>query len=190
MDCSLRHDETFTENVDIEDEALVQAAKKDRAAFALLYQRYVNRIYRYIYRRVGNISDAEDLTSQVFENAIKALPNYRPQGRFASWLFGFAYRRCADFYRHPKTEVITDEYASGLSADPVEQVINQETSQCLERLLVGLNEEELELLRLHFAAHLTYREMAEVLQRNEGAIKMAMLRLIQKLKSRWEAENE
>jgi RNA polymerase sigma-70 factor (ECF subfamily) len=190
MDFPPKYDEIYADNVEIEDEVLVQAAKKNRAAFGPIYRRYVNKVYRYIYRRVGNYYETEDLTAQVFEDAIKALPSYRPQGMFASWLFGFAYRRCVDFYRRPKIEGITDKYSSELLEDPVEQVINQETSQRLQKLLAGLNDKELELLRMHFAAQLTYQEMGEILQRNEGAIKMAMSRLIQKLKLRWEVENE
>lgn len=181
---------TDLEETDAEDDALVRSAIKNRAAFAPLYKRYVVRVYRYVYSRVGNVAEAEDLTAQVFEDAINSLTKYRSQGTFAGWLFTIAYRRCADYHRRPKTGIISEKLSGEFFSDPLEQVIHQENFRRLEKLLSELKEEERELLRLHFASRLTYRQIAQVLRRSEGAIKVAMSRLIQKLKSRWEAENE
>lgn len=185
MECSLGQ----SEETDVDDEALVRAAKENRAAFAPIYQKYVARVYRYVFRRIGSANEAEDITAQVFEDALHSLPRYHPQGRFAGWLFGIAYRRCADYYRHPPTTAMQEEIPSR-AADPVEYVIDQETHADLERLLSRLREEDRELLRLRFAAQLTYAEMADVLHRNEGAVKVAMSRLLQKLNAQWEVENE
>ena len=182
--------ENHAQDMDLDNETLVLAAKANRAAFATLYRRYVEKVYRYVYSRVGNSVESEDLTAQVFEDAINSLPKYQSQGRFAGWLFTLAYRRCADYHRLPGTQSITDQFTSDLANDPMEQVIRQEDYQHLERILLDLKEEEKELLRLHFAAGLTYVEMGQVLRRNTGAIKMAMSRLIQRLKSQWEVENE
>lgn len=173
-----------------DDEVLVQAAKKNRAAFTPLYRRYAERVYRYVFSRVGDAAEAEDLVAQVFVDALVSLPNYRPQGRFAGWLFTLAYRRCADFHRKPKTEPLSEQTPAGGSNDPVEQVIRPETFRHLENLLAERSEEERELLRLHYAAGLVYREMADVLGSSEAAIKMAMSRLIQRMKSQWEVKHE
>lgn len=181
----MRDDQTATD-----DEFLVSLAKKNRAEFSSLFQRYAGRVYKYIYSRVGDACAAEDLTSQVFTDAISALSSYRSRGQFAGWLFTLAYRRCADFHRSPLTEALSDELLLGESPDPTAQVLHRETLQNLERLLAELAEDELELLRLHFAGRLSYPEMALVLGRSEGALKMAMMRLIQKMRARWEVMDE
>jgi RNA polymerase sigma-70 factor (ECF subfamily) len=67
-----------------DDSLIVRAARSDPAAFAPLYRRYVTRVYRYIYSRVGNNADAEDLTAQVFLAALEGLQRYHEQGNFAA----------------------------------------------------------------------------------------------------------
>ena len=173
-----------------DDEFIVSQAMKNRSAFSAIFHRYAGRVYRYIYSRVGNDCVAEDLTSQVFTDAIAALPSYRSQGQFASWLFTLAYRRCADYHRQPLIESLSDHLLAGESQDPAAQALSRETFQRLERLLGELAEEELELLRLHYTGKLTYQEMAVVLGRSEGALKMAMMRLVQKMRMRWEVIDE
>src|SRR3990172_10111917 len=85
-----------------EESILAAARRRDAAAIAQLYQRYVRPIYRYLYSRVGNSADAEDLTSQTFLSALEGLPRYRHKGRFAAWLFTIAQRRATEhFPRHP-----------------------------------------------------------------------------------------
>ena len=64
-----------------DDEALVEAARRDPEAFGVLYQRYLPQIYRYLRARTGNADDAADLAQQVFLKALAALPGYRPCGR-------------------------------------------------------------------------------------------------------------
>ena len=83
----------------IDDAVLVRAARHDLAAFAALYRRYVTPIYRYLYSRVGNAADAEDLTAQTFVAALEGLPGYRERGNFAAWLFTIAHNKAADHHR-------------------------------------------------------------------------------------------
>lgn len=171
------------------DEALVRLAQQDRAAFTPLYRRYAARVYRYTYSRVGSTAEAEDLTSQVFADALASLPRYRARSRFAGWLFTLAYRRCADFHRKPPTDALPDQIASSPEGDPAEQVLRRETLYRLEELLAVLPEAERELLRLRYAAGLSHREIADVLGRSEAAVKMAHSRLLHQLKLHWEVES-
>lgn len=67
-----------------DDASLVKAARRDPAAFAALYRRHVTPVYRYLYSRVGNTADAEDLTAQVFTEALEGLGRYREVGSFAT----------------------------------------------------------------------------------------------------------
>src|SRR5215204_273077 len=81
-----------------DDATLVAQAKRDRQAFALLYRRYVETVYRYCYRRLGSQEEAEDATSQIFTRALAALPRLGDQP-FRAWLFTIAHNVVADVYR-------------------------------------------------------------------------------------------
>ncbi len=162
------------------------------AAFAELYRQYLNLVYRYLYLKVGNTAEAEDLTSQVFLAALEGLPRYRHQGHFAAWLFSLARRKAADYYRGaPLTELDHGEREPAApEADLLGRVIQQEELQALSRLISALSEDERELLRLRFAARLSFEEMAAVLERKTSAVKMALYRLLERLETQLEASHE
>ena len=74
-----------------EDTALLQAVEGDKEAFSELYERYVGRIYNYVLYRTGNPSDAEDITSRVFQRALRHIEHYQFQGvPFSAWLYRIA----------------------------------------------------------------------------------------------------
>ena len=88
-----------------DDAQLVRAARRDLAAFGALYRRHVAPIYRYLYSRVGNAADAQDLTAQVFLEALQGLDRYREHGSFRAWLFTIARHKVCDWRRRlPKEE--------------------------------------------------------------------------------------
>ena len=94
----------------IDDEAsLVEAARRDPAAFSRLYRRYVTPVYRYLYKWVGTSAEAEDLTSQVFTEALEGLAGYRERGNFAAWLFTIARRKAIAAYRRQHPTLPLDE---------------------------------------------------------------------------------
>jgi RNA polymerase sigma-70 factor, ECF subfamily len=163
----------------------VQKAQRDPTAFAALYRRYVTPIYRYVYSRVGNRNDAEDLTSQVFTEALASLPHYREQGTFAAWLLTIAARRIVDHYRQTRPQLpldaATDRPADGRS--PLSQAIHNEKLAQLAGLISRLDEDKQEFLRLRFAGELTYAEIGHVTGRSEAAVKMAMNRLLRQLQA-------
>jgi RNA polymerase sigma-70 factor, ECF subfamily len=83
-----------------DDAALVAAAKADNAAFGPLYERYVGRIYNYLYYRTGNAHDAEDLTARVFQRALIGLERYTSRGLpFSAWLYRIAHNLVANWHR-------------------------------------------------------------------------------------------
>jgi RNA polymerase sigma-70 factor (ECF subfamily) len=172
----------------LDDAALVKRARGDTEAFAALYRRYLTPLYRYLYRRLGNEKDAEDLTAQVFTEALEGLAAYRERGRFASWLFTIARRRLVDLYRQRVPDELDDppDGAPGLQA-ALEQ---EETYSRLTRLLQRLDEQQQELLRLRFSAGLEFAEIAAILKRNPGAVKMSFYRALERLRSQWETEHE
>ncbi len=173
-----------------DDAALVKAAKRDCRAFAGLYRRYVTPVYRYLYSRVGDRACAEDLTSQVFAEALEALPGYHEHGRFSAWLFTIAHRRAADHHRRARQALpLADGAGPAAQSDPLGAVLRQEALGRLAALIAGLDGEEQELLRLRFAGDLTYGEMAAALGRSEAAVKMATHRLLRRLEAAWEEQH-
>ena len=175
-----------------DDGVLVQEAGENREAFAQLYRRYVQRIYRYLYSRVGRRADAEDLTALVFTEALEGLEGYREQGTFSAWLFTIAHRRVVDFYRRERPTRPLDEALDtvGEGPNPLAEVVHEERLEHLARLVKGLDAEKQELLRLRFAGELTYREIGEIVGRSEGAVKMAVHRLLRRLEEAWGGDDE
>lgn len=175
-----------------DDDTLVLAARRDLTFFAALYRRYASRVYRYLYGKVGNQTEAEDLTSQVFLEALKALPRYRPQGAFAAWLFTLARRRAIDLHRQDKGDLPVDwlEETAGMEPDPLIQTIRSEDLRRLTALYNQLGEEKQELIRLRYAAGLSYNEIGHILGTSQAAAGMAIHRTLQWFKEHWEDENE
>lgn len=180
------------ELVDEPDSVLAQAARRDPAAFAALYRRYVTPIYRYLCSRVGSAADAEDLTAQTFVAALEGLPLYRERGNFAAWLFTIAHNKAADHHRQERPHLPLDEALDCLrhSDNPLAGIMRQEALQRLSTLVAGLEEDKRELLRLRFAGSLTYAQIAQVVGSSEGAVKMAMHRLLNRLEAEWEESDE
>jgi RNA polymerase sigma-70 factor, ECF subfamily len=159
--------------------------EQSQRAFADLYRQYAAPVYRYAYSRVGNQADAEDVTAQTFTEALAGLDRYREQGEFAAWLFTIAARRIVDHYRQSRPQLPLDAIRA-LSADgrsPLSQAMHNETMAELARLVSQLPDEKQELLRLRFAAELTYAEIGGIVGRSEAAVKMAVNRLLRQLET-------
>lgn len=169
--------------VPVEVDALVRAAQADPAAFALLYRRYVRQVYGYVYNRVRDHDDTEDITAQVFADVMAALPRYRERGEFAAWLFRITRRRCADHFRGHRAE--EPLLPSDAVIDPFPDVDAAVDLAALSRRVLGmiarLDEDKQELCRLRFAAGLTYSEIGAVLGRQPAAVKMAIHRILDRL---------
>ena len=171
---------------------LVEQAQTNPANFGLIYQQYAQLIYKYIYSRVRNQQDTEDLTSQTFMNAMQSLHKYRDQGYFSAWLFTIARNKVRDFYRKNKPEIDVENidnlnrYAEGIH----EQVERSLEVERLTRFVRGLKEEEQELIRLRYLAELPFAEIARVVGKKEDAVKKALYRLLERLEGQMEVENE
>lgn len=158
--------------------------------FALLYRQHLPAVYRYLYRRVGNAAEAEDLTAQTFTEAFAALGRnlFRPEGNFPAFLFTIARRRATDFYRQ-RPESPLDELPD--SEPGLETLLeSREDIQRLKAMLVSLDKEKQELLRLRFAAGLGFAEIALLERKSESAVKMTLYRTLAWLRENWEAKNE
>ena len=161
----------------LSDTDLVEMAKVgDNDAFGELYERYLDKIYSYIYYRTGNHHDAEDLTARVFFRAMAHIESYTERGvPFQAWLYRIAHNLVANWHRdRGRRKVIPlDEFiAASLKSDaPDQQAEDQEERDALRAAMRRLPEERQQLLLLKFVDHLSNAEIGVIMDRTEGAIK-------------------
>lgn len=181
----------FTTNyTTLPESSLVKRSRQgDADAFAELYRHHLPPIYRFIYRRLGgDASAAEDLTSQVFLEALNGLAGYRERGRFVAWLFTITRRRLIDAYR--KADVGSLEDCPEPLLGTPDGLKSREDLSHLKQLLDSLDDQTRELLELRFSAGLSFADMAAVLGRSEGAVKMSLYRALDGLRQKWETDDE
>ena len=162
-----------TEN---EEALLVERAKEDPAAFGVLYERYVKKIYNYIYYRTGNHHDAEDLTARTFYRALSNMDGYVNRGvPFSAWLYRIAHNLVANWHRdRSRRRVIPlDELvmASRRGTDLLQRIEANEEKEALLRAIRHLPTDRQQLLILKFVEKMPNAEIGEVMGRSEGAIK-------------------
>jgi len=158
------------------DEAeLVRRAKEhDKEAFAALYESHFDRVYRYVYLKMGNQNDAEDVAQTVFIKAMEKIHTYKDQGApFSAWLFRIAHNQLIDLARKNKKrrhDEIDPNIASG-EEGPAEYA---EKNFEIERMVTAtqqLTPSQREVLSLRFTGGLSIAEAAKLMGKSEGAIK-------------------
>jgi RNA polymerase sigma-70 factor (ECF subfamily) len=159
-----------------EEQVLAQAIQGDSEAFGILYERYVERIYNYIYYRTGNPFDAEDLTERVFIRALRHIGNYHNRGLpLSAWLYRIAHNLVANWHRDNsrRREIPLDEgiAASHPSEQPEQELVHSEEKEHLLKVIRTLPVDRQQLLILKFVEHLSNTEIGLVMGRTEGAIK-------------------
>ncbi len=170
---------------------IIKAAREDPKAFGELYKLYVEPVFRYLYSRIGNVHEAEDITAQAFLVAFESFDRFREDRHFASWLFTIARNKAMDHFRQRKNLSSIDEAANiPVEIDPLYDAIQSEQMAALSKLIRALPEEDRELLRLRFLAAMSFPEIAHFLHRNEGAVKKSIYRLLARLHSQLEVSNE
>ena len=156
--------------------ALKRAAQGDQEAFGVLYDRYVSRIYSYIYYRTGNHHEAEDLTARVFFRAMRHVGNYKDRGLpLSAWLYRIAHNLVANWHRDnsrrkeiPLDEIILVRHSGDL---PEAVLIDHEEKENLLKVIHRLPADRQQLIILKFVEHLSNAEIGQVMGRSEGAVK-------------------
>src|SRR5512132_1784308 len=147
--------ETVTSGGQDEDAALaIRASKGEAAAFGVLYDRHVAAIYRYVYYRVRDDAEAEDLTSDVFTRALKAMPRYEPRQAFLAWLYRIARNAVIDRARKGNRQVSFEDAIEHPTADqivePDTELLARSDSDALRTALKQLTPLQQEVLVLRF----------------------------------------
>jgi RNA polymerase sigma-70 factor (ECF subfamily) len=161
---------------EMDDSELVSLAARDPDAFGEIYERYVTKIYNYIYYRTGNAQDAEDITAKVFCRAMAHIQNYEDKGvPFQAWLYRIAHNLVANFHRDESRRKIIplDDYlAQSLRTEAPDRIAEHNEEQAaLLNAIRRLPPERQQLLILKFVHDKSNAEIGEIMNRTEGAIK-------------------
>lgn len=175
------------EEPDLDERALIDRARVDSAAFAQLYRRYVDRVFRYLRTYTENEDDAADLTQHVFLRALEALPGYRNDGApFGAWLFRIARNAAIDAFRRRRRVLPWDHIPPELQPlspnNPEAASLQRETLNQVRVLVSQLDPEKQELLALRFAGGLSSREIAALVGRSPAAVQKELVRIMWGLK--------
>jgi RNA polymerase sigma-70 factor (ECF subfamily) len=165
------------------DADLVARAKGDPRAFAQLYQRYVDAVYRYCAHRLGSRHAAEDATSEIFVKAFTNIRTCRDDRAFRSWVFAIAHNVVTDTYRARRPDEPLDAAAGmrdpALSPEDAALVVDGE--RAVHALLAHLVPRQARILELRLAG-LTGPEIAEVLGCSLAAVKVGQVRAYDRLR--------
>lgn len=170
-----------------DDATLAVSARHDRAAFGVLYDRYVTPIHHYCFRLLGNRQAAEDATAETFTKALVALPRFDPRsgsGSFRGWLFTIAHHAAMDALRRRPAHHLTEGWETA-DPDPLpeERIVADEAARELHAALATLTDDQRTIMHLRLAG-LSAPEVAQVLGRSPQAIKSAQFRAITQLRKR------
>ncbi|MGQ9501552.1 MAG: RNA polymerase sigma factor [Anaerolineae bacterium] len=177
--------------------ALIKRARNDPEAFGILYERYVGKIYNYIYYRVGNHYDAEDLTARTFYRALNHIARYTPRGApFSAWLYRIAHNLVVNWHRDRRRHqlISLEEAILHTSPEHVEELHQlSEREDEKQRLLAAvrrLPEDRQQLLILKFVEGLSNVEIGQIMGRSEGAVKSLYYRTLLSLREMLEETSE
>ncbi len=164
-------------NDSVDEAVLVEQAKGNPEAFGLLYERYVDRIYNYVYYRTGNHHDAEDLTARVFYQALRHISGYVQRGApFSSWLYRIAHNLVANWHRdRGRRQVVSLDRLASVTRQgedgSLERAAQSEQREALLTAVRCLPADRQQLLILKFVERLPNAEIGQIMGRSEGAIK-------------------
>jgi RNA polymerase sigma-70 factor, ECF subfamily len=167
-----------------DERLLIEAAQKDPARFTELYEEHFERVYAFVARRLRNRDDAEDVTSEVFRDALANIGKFEWRGApFASWLYRIASNAIADRWQHA-----AKEQGTALADDPPDNSAhaNPEAIESRARLfrLVGtLPDDQRRVIEMRFAEGKSIAEIAREIGRTGGAVKQLQFRAIQNLRA-------
>jgi RNA polymerase sigma-70 factor (ECF subfamily) len=170
-----------------DERLLIEAAQKDPARFAELYEINFERVYAYAVRRVGNRAEAEDLAADVFHQALANLKRFEWRGiPFAAWLFRIAANLISDRWQRSGREVSDDSGKIELAQVSPVEIEEVERRATLYRLVDTLPEEQRRVVVLRFVEQKSIKEVARQIRKTEGAVKQLQFRALSNLRARME----
>lgn len=168
-----------------EDKELVLKAQKSPEAFSALYEKYVEKIYSYIYYKTGqNVELAEDLTAEVFTRSLKNIGNFVWQGHpYSSYLYMVARSICIEQY---KKEELVDIESIAVEGDDGGDSQQSAELRLLWEKIAEMSPYVQEICHLRFVQDLSFDEIAEIVDKKPGAVRTAISRTIATLQQAYE----
>src|SRR2546421_3451167 len=168
-----------------EERELVERAQRDPREFGALYDRHFQQIYRFVYSRVREQTAAEDVTSEVFIKALKAMPRYQDTGRpFAAWLYQIAVNAIADRYRTLRPAQTLDDFhdlsVAGPSLDDL--AAHRDELRRIWALVESLPNQQRTALVLKFQEDMKIEDIAVAMGKSAGAVKLLIHRGVTRLR--------
>ncbi len=170
---------------DEEAELIAKAAGGDEEAFTRLYDLHHDRIYRYVYYRVRQAEDAEDLVQKVFLQAWRGLGRYRRTATpFLGWLYTIAHNVTVSFYRAQKPVGDLQHDVPDLAGEAdLDRAVDDRFEQGqLLRAIMRLRPDQQQVINMRFLGDLDYREIAATLGKSEGNVRVIQHRALQELR--------
>jgi len=162
----------------------ILAAQRDRAAFAPLYERYVDQIYAYAYTLTKDKEQAEDVTAATFAKAIEELPRFQWRGvPYSAWLYRVAGNLVTREQRRPGWIELEPHLAAD-SADPSDVAERMDRDAEIRAAVTKLPADQRQAVMLRFGGELSCREIGEIMGRSEGAVKLLSFRALTTLRRR------
>ena len=169
-----------------DERLLIEAAQQDPARFAELYEINFERVYAYVVRRVRDRAEAEDVTAEVFHQALANLKRFEWRGiPFAAWLFRIAANLISDRWQRSGREIADEEQIEAAQVSPAE-IEEVERRATLFRLVDTLPAEQKHVVVLRFVEQKSIKEVARQIRKTEGAVKQLQFRALSNLRARME----
>jgi RNA polymerase sigma-70 factor (ECF subfamily) len=169
-----------------DERLLIEAAQRDTACFADLYELNFERVYAYVVKRVHDRAEAEDVTAEVFHQALANLKRFEWRGiPFAAWLFRIAANLLSDRWQRTGKEVANEEAIESAQISPTE-IEEVERRATLFRLVDTLPAEQRRVVVLRFVEQKSIKEVAKEVRKTEGAVKQLQFRALTSLRARME----
>lgn len=168
------------------DDALIQRASRgEREAFAVLYDKYVEQIYRHVAHKVPTPDDAQDITQEVFIRVWRAIPRYRKgEALFVSWLLVIARNLIVDFYRSRKKNAVLEDEREPASTQggPESEVEALFSRRDLKKAISKLKGPQQKVIEMRFIDGFSYEEISRAIGKSEGAVRVIQHRALLELK--------
>jgi len=174
----------------INENEIVEQAKKDPRKFEVLYNKYFEQIFRYVYQRMDDIDTANDVTSQVFYKAITKLHKYEFRGvPFSSWLYRIAMSEVYQWFKDNKASRTVNMDSQGIfnlikddeqSPDNFEDEDNSKLKQLLIKAIAELPEKDLQIIEMRYFEKRSYKEIGKILDITENNDKVKAYKILGK----------
>lgn len=156
-----------------------KAARGDIGAFGEIYSIYLDRIFRYVFYQVKNRATAEDLTEEIFVKAWESISKFRWKGPpFVAWLYKIARNHIIDYFRTNRQQEILDEETLSDDKNPEQEADNRQMQSVLSKAISDLPQQQRQIIVLKFIEGLENCEIAQVLKKSQGSIRILQMRAL------------